>query len=147
MADQDYVAWDDKYSTGIQLLDDQHKELLRLTNELFANCQSGEESANEAFRKIAHSTVDYVKYHFTAEEKIFEKIKYPFAAEHKKQHESFVKRVLEDVKKFEEGRHLIPHNFARFLKEWILTHIAVHDRQYADYINTLKRKGQFNLSA
>jgi hemerythrin len=146
MPDRYFVTWDEKYSTGIQLIDDQHKELLKLTNELFANCQEGDQSAGKAFRKVLHSTVDYVKYHFSAEEKIFENINYPLAVEHKKQHESFVKRVLEDAKSFEEGKHIVPISFAKFLKDWILTHIAIHDRQYADFIQDMKRRGMLSLS-
>ena len=135
MPDNNLVEWDDRYSTGIDLIDKQHQELLGLTNDLYRSCQAGEESSNETFRKIAHATVDYVKYHFSAEERLLEEIDYPRAAEHKTQHASFVKRVLADVKNFETGKHLVPHNFARYLRDWILTHIAIHDRQYADFIN------------
>jgi hemerythrin len=146
MPNGSFVAWDEKYSTGIQLIDDQHKELLKLTNDLFSNCQEGDQSAGKAFRRVVHAAVDYVKYHFSAEEKIFENINYPLAAEHKRQHESFVKRVLEDAKSFEEGKSIVPINFAKFLREWILTHIAVHDKQFADFIQGLKRKGMLNLT-
>jgi hemerythrin len=139
-----FVEWDNQYTTGIQLLDDQHKELIRFTDELFNNCNAGDIRANESFKKTAHAAVEYVKKHFSAEEKIFENIKYPLAAEHKKQHEIFVKRVLEDVLKFEEGKNFVPLAFARFLREWILVHIAVHDRQYADFIQDLKRRGLLN---
>ncbi|MDR3173240.1 MAG: bacteriohemerythrin [Treponema sp.] len=139
-----FVEWDDRYMTGVQLLDDQHKELIRFTDELFNNCSAGDVQANESFKKTAHAAVEYVKKHFSAEEKMFENIKYPLAAEHKKQHEAFVKRVLEDVRKFEEGGNFVPLAFARFLREWILTHIAVHDKQYADFIQNLKRKGLLN---
>jgi hemerythrin len=34
----DLVIWDDKYDTGIELIDNQHKELCSLTNELFHAC-------------------------------------------------------------------------------------------------------------
>jgi hemerythrin len=141
---QNFVEWDDRYMTGVQLFDDQHKNLIRLTDELFKSCQEGDTQASETFKKTAHSAVEYVKRHFTAEEKMFENIKYPLAAEHKKQHEAFVKRVLLDVKNFEAGNNFVPLAFARFLREWILTHIAVHDKQYADFIQSLKRKGLLN---
>jgi hemerythrin len=140
MADS-FVEWDDRYLTGIQLFDDQHKELIRFTGELFKSCMAGDDTAKAAFKKTAHSAVEYVKKHFTAEEKMFENINYPLAADHKKQHEAFIKRLLEDVRKFEEGRDFVPLAFARFLREWILTHIAVHDKQYADFIQNLKRRG------
>ncbi|MDR2746494.1 MAG: bacteriohemerythrin [Treponema sp.] len=139
-----FVEWDDRYTTGIQLLDDQHKELIRFTDELFNNCNTGDAQAQESFKKTAHAAVEYVKKHFSAEEKMFENINYPLAAEHKKQHEAFVKRVLEDVRKFEEGGNFVPLAFARFLREWILTHIAVHDKQYAEFIKNLKRRGLLN---
>jgi hemerythrin len=141
MGDQHFIEWDDRYMTGVQLFDDQHKELIRFTDELFQSCQQGDSQASETFKKTAHSAVEYVKKHFSAEEKMFENIKYPLAAEHKKQHEAFIKRVLDDVKKFEDGKNLVPLTFARFLREWILTHIAGHDKQYAEFIKNLKRKG------
>jgi hemerythrin len=144
MADRRFVVWDDRYITGIQLFDDQHKELIRFTDELFRSCQAGDGSANAVFKKTAHSAVDYVKKHFSAEERMFENIGYPLAAEHKKQHEGFIKRVLEDVHKFEGGASFVPLAFAGFLREWILTHIAVHDKQYADFIQNLKRTGRLS---
>jgi hemerythrin len=144
MNDQHFVGWDDQYLTGIQLFDDQHKELIHFADELFKSCMEGNAQANETFKKTVHSAVEYVKKHFTAEEKMFENIRYPLAAEHKKQHERFIKRVLDDVKKFEDGQEMVPLAFARFLREWILTHIAGHDKKYADFIQTLKRKGLLN---
>ena len=34
MAYKIVVNWDDAYSVGVKLIDDQHKELIRMTNEL-----------------------------------------------------------------------------------------------------------------
>jgi hemerythrin len=84
--------------------------------------------------------VAYVKYHFAAEEKLLEQVKYPDLALHKKEHESFVKKVLEGVKEFEEGKKFIPNVFVRYLKEWVLAHIAVEDKKYAEYILRLKSR-------
>ena len=35
---KDMVVWDEKFATGIELIDSQHKELFSLTNELFRAC-------------------------------------------------------------------------------------------------------------
>lgn len=144
MDEERFVEWDEKYITGVQLFDDQHKELIHFTDELFQSCKQGDTQANAAFKKTAHAAVEYVKKHFSAEEKMFENIKYPLAAEHKRQHEAFIKRVLDDVKMFEDGKDMVPLAFARFLREWILTHIACHDKQYAEFILNLKRRGLLN---
>jgi hemerythrin len=135
------VEWDDKYSIGITLIDDQHKELIRLTNELYKGCLAGDEAAKAYFTSAVKGTVDYVKYHFSAEEKILENVKYPDIAEHKKQHEAFVKKVLADVQNFHDGKKFVPNVFVRFLKDWILSHIAVMDTRYAKYILDLKKQG------
>ncbi|MDR0669342.1 MAG: bacteriohemerythrin [Treponema sp.] len=136
------VKWDDKYSVGIPLIDEQHKELIRLTNELYQGCLAGDAAAQDFFFTTIHKAMDYVKYHFSAEERILENIKYPYLAEHKKQHDDFVFKMVEDVKSFQGGRKFVPNNFVRFLKEWILSHIAIVDTQYAKYIINLKKQGK-----
>jgi hemerythrin len=140
MANEVFVEWDDRYSVGIPLIDDQHKKLIQMTNDLYNACLEGSEAARVLFREAARSTVDYVKYHFAAEEKILENVKYPGIAAHKKEHESFVMKVLEGVKNFEEGKQFVPNVFVRYLRDWILAHIAVEDKKYADYILGLKRQ-------
>jgi hemerythrin len=142
--DKILVEWDDRYSVGIQLIDDQHKELINLTNILYAGCLAGDAAAQKYFLETVHGTVDYVKYHFSAEERILENVRYPDIVEHKRQHESFVKQIFDDVKSFEEGKKFVPNVFVRYLKDWILTHIAVTDRKYSNYILNLKKQGLLN---
>jgi hemerythrin len=137
-----FVEWDDRYSVGIPLIDEQHKELIRLTNELYLGCLTGDDEAREFFFNAVRGAMDYVKYHFSAEEKMMEKIKYLYLAEHRKRHEDFVLKLIEDVKSFQGGRKFVPNNFVRFLKDWILSHIAIEDIQYARYIMDLKRQGR-----
>jgi hemerythrin len=141
MDDNIIVEWDDRYLVGIPLVDDQHKELIRLTNDLYLSCLQGDEAARASFKEAIRATVEYVKFHFGAEEQILKNVNYPEFATHKKQHEEFVKQVLEEVKNFEEGKKFVPNMFVRFLRDWTLTHIAVSDKQYAEYILDLKKRG------
>jgi hemerythrin len=141
MASNILVEWDDRYSIGIPLIDEQHKELLRQTNDLYAACLKSEEEARAFFKMVIHSMVEYVGVHFSTEEKMLEKIKYPDFEEHKRQHDEFVKEVLAHVQAFEEGKKLVPNNFVRFLKDWLLAHIAVSDKKYSTYIFDLKKQG------
>jgi hemerythrin len=135
------VEWEDRYSVGIPFVDDQHKELIKLTNKLYKGCLGGEVVARAYFLTAVKGTVNYVKYHFNAEEKLMENVKFPEFAEHKRQHEDFVKQILEDTQSFQEGKKFIPNVFVRFLKDWILSHIAVLDKRYASYILNLKKQG------
>jgi hemerythrin len=141
MNDDILIEWDARYSMNIQFIDDQHKELIRLTNTLYKGCLGGDETARSYFMETIRGTVDYVAYHFSAEEKMLESIQYPDFAQHKKEHEGFVKKILEDVGKFQGGKKFVPNEFVRYLKDWILTHIAIQDKKYSEYILNLKKKG------
>jgi hemerythrin len=142
MNDDILVEWDNKYSIGIRMIDDQHKELITLTNTLFKGCLIGTDTAIAYFLGTIRGTVEYVKYHFTAEEKLLEEIEYPLPLleRHKEQHRSFVLKILEDVKSFQDGKKFVPNAFVRYLKDWILSHIAVMDKQYAVYIENYKTR-------
>jgi hemerythrin len=145
MDDNIIVEWDDRYLIGIPLVDEQHKELIRLTNRLYESCLQGDQEARESFKAAMRELVDYVKFHFGAEEQILKNINYPDFTGHKKQHEDFVRQVLEEIKNFEGGKKFVPNVFVRFLRDWILTHIAVVDTKYAEYIRALKKKGALKV--
>jgi hemerythrin len=140
-SDDLYVEWDGRYAIGIPLIDEQHQELIRLTNELYKACLKSDAAGKELFKVAIKAAVDYVKFHFSAEEKLLENVDYPQIVVHKKQHEEFIMKVLAEAKNFEEGKKFVPNVFVRFLRDWILSHIAVMDKKYAAYIFDLKRQG------
>ncbi len=133
-----FVEWEERFSLGIKQIDDEHKKLIDFTNELFEGVRQGPEKAESHFRETVKNAVNYVKTHFTNEEGLFQKHGYPDYVAHKKQHEAFILKVIEEVKSFEKGEKFVPNHFVRFLKDWLLEHIAVSDRKYRDF---LKSKG------
>jgi len=139
--DKDMVVWDEKYATGIDLIDLQHKELFLLTNELFRACLTGEKKLNSVFTETMGRMVDYVRFHFSAEQELLHRIKYPEYQEHKKQHEKLIRDILEAVKAHQKGEKFVPNQFVRTMRDWILGHIALSDRQYAAFIADQKKKG------
>lgn len=125
------VDWSDSLSVGIKSIDEQHRQLLEITNALFTACLEGEDAAREFFIKSARKAAEYVQSHFRAEEALLEKAGYPGLGEHRAEHEKFVKELIAQVRNFEAGLKFVPNNFARFLRDWVLTHIAIMDKKYA----------------
>jgi hemerythrin len=141
MEDLTLVEWDNKYSVGIPLIDQQHKELIRITNVLYEGVLKGDEASRAYFKDAVHGVVDYTKYHFSAEEKIMENIGFPGLTDHKKEHETFVKKLIADVQLFESGKQFISNVFVKFLRDWVLLHIAISDKKYGKYLIDLKKQG------
>ena len=128
------VKWQDAFSVGSELIDNQHKGLVDMTNSLFQSCERHDEMLS--FMRTIQKAVNYAKTHFATEEKFMQKTNYPEYALHKSQHDSFVAEVLKQVKKFEENA-CTPLDFALFLKEWLLNHIAVSDKKYSPYLKNI----------
>jgi hemerythrin len=131
--DEDYVVWDDVYSVENTVIDDQHKILVAMINDLFQMNQDGAAATKASFAKAFSKAGEYAQTHFNEEEKILEKAGYPNLAEHKKQHIFFMSEVWKEFAVFNEGNGA-PVGLARLLKKWLLTHIAVVDKQYVPYL-------------
>jgi hemerythrin len=146
---KEYVKWSDTYSMGIKIIDEQHKGLLDFVNDLFNHSTGNEKEERAYFKKVIDQAVQYIKEHFATEEKMMLATKFPGYAEHKKVHDEFTLTVVQSVKDFESGKRLVLVKFAYFLKDWVLTHIAIMDAQYAAYfkkIATRKADGKLSIT-
>ncbi|MCP5161263.1 MAG: hemerythrin family protein [Hahellaceae bacterium] len=92
--------WKPQYSVGVPELDEQHKVLVRLINELDELLASRFDlvKAQALFREL----VDYTIYHFATEERLMVRFQYDEAGyqAHIRQHRQFeqeIKSVLSDI--------------------------------------------------
>ena len=127
-----YIEWKDEYSVGIDSIDQQHKKLINLINQLqtAVDYSTGEEYEREALNKL----VDYTKTHFTYEEGIMKDNDYPDFEPHKAQHEKMVKHVEEVLSEYEKDQDTAMQNAAKFLKDWLINHINGTDQKYSDFL-------------
>ena len=143
------VKWSPTFSVGVKLVDDQHKGLLDLLNDIFNHVSGNVAEERAYFTSVIQKAVNYVKVHFSTEEKIMIRTNFPGYSEHKKAHDTFVLAVVENIKNFEAGRRFALMDFGKFLKEWVLTHIAIMDKQYFVYfkqIATRKADGRLSIN-
>jgi len=148
--DEDLIIWTDKLACGIKTIDDQHKALVDLVNDMFKHATGNEKQEKDYFHKVIQEVINYVKTHFAAEERILAATKFAGYAEHKKEHEEFVLTVVENVREYESGNRLSLSSFTRYLKDWILSHIAYMDKQYFVYfrkIATRKDNGKLSITS
>jgi hemerythrin len=144
------VTWSDRLSCGIKLIDDQHKGLVDLVNDMFNHATGNSIQEHDYFNIVIQEVVKYVKVHFATEEKIMIATKFSGYAEHKKAHDSFVLAVVENINDYNAGKRLTLSAFTKFLKNWILSHIAMMDKQYFEYfkkIATRKEDGKLSITS
>jgi len=126
------ITWDDTISVKIDLFDDHHKKLIRLINQLFVSMEKGE--GNNTLLSILGELIEYTEYHFSAEEKVFEKYDYPFREDHVKQHNNFVSKAKELNKGMKEGSAVLTNEVLDFLQDWVVNHIMKTDSLYSDFL-------------
>jgi hemerythrin len=145
----EYIAWSPTFSMGVTLIDKQHKEIVKLTNELYNHCIGDTESERKYFRKVIKKAVEYVRQHFATEENIMIKTGYPGYVEHKKEHDAFIINILGMIKAYRSDNKMTLIEFTHFLKDWVLAHIAVCDKEYFKYfmqIATRKKDGTLSIN-
>ena len=143
------VSWSSTFSVGVKVIDEQHKGLLDLVNDMFNHVSERDSDEREYFKDVIQQAIQYIKVHFSTEEKIMLHTNFPGYTEHKKAHDTFVLVVVENIKNFESGKRFVLLDFTKFLKEWILTHIAFMDKQYFAYfkqIATRKADGKLGIN-
>jgi hemerythrin len=141
------IKWSHSLSCGIKLIDDQHKGLVDLLNDMFNHVTGDEEEERKYFSRVIQEAVKYVKVHFATEEKIMLATKFHGYAEHKKAHDHFVLTVVDKIREYQDEKRISLSSFTKFLKEWVLSHVAVMDKQYFDYFRKLaSRKADGKLS-
>lgn len=126
------IEWSDELSVGIQEIDEQHKVLVGLVNEMHdaIHARHGSEVSSEILQRLA----DYTKIHFAVEESLFRIFDYPGYEEHKAQHDELIREILELQAKIAAGKTNISFQLLHFLKMWLTQHILDSDKEYSPYL-------------
>ncbi|MDF1611742.1 bacteriohemerythrin [Stygiobacter electus] len=128
------ITWGDSYSVKVKVIDNQHQKLVGIINTLHDAMKEGK--GKEAIGKVLKELVDYTVYHFSFEEKLFDKYGYPDAKIHAKQHNDLVQSVKKYVSDFESGKGVLPMEVMNFLRDWLLKHISGDDKKYSPFFNS-----------
>ena len=127
------VIWKELYSVNITEIDNQHKKLIELINNLHAAIITGK--GKEVLSQILSDLVDYTLTHFATEEKYFDQFDYPESEIHKKQHIDIVEQVAALTKKYELGEKVLTIDVMNFLRDWLQNHIIDSDKKFGPYLN------------
>lgn len=124
------IVWSDVNMTQIPIIDEQHRGIVSIINNLFYFM--GKPRASELIDPTLIMLEKYTKVHFTTEESIMELVQYEKINEHQTLHEKLMKDLFSASVRsrwINDPGELLP-----FLKEWWLSHINGADHAYAPFV-------------
>ena len=126
-----YIEWEDSFSVGVEIFDNEHKKLIEIINRLHLALLMKETDA--VMGKTLKDLIDYTITHFAHEEDNMSKTAYPDFFKHKKEHDELIKKVQDYKTQIESGKTTISLSIMNFLKEWLMGHILGTDMKYKDF--------------
>ena len=123
------IVWDQTYSVGIELIDNQHKKLFEHLNSYYESILAGKDK--DVINNILGDVINYAVYHFAEEEKVMNSIEKVDFSSHFQEHKNFCSKVSEIKEKVSSGKE-ISYELFNFMKEWIHTHILLVDQKVGE---------------
>jgi len=130
------IEWNSSLSVDINVIDEQHKVLIDIINQLYRALKEGK--ARFELNKILKEVTDYTVYHFQFEENYFDKFDYTDKESHRKKHQVFINDLNGLKERFSKGDVVVSFEVMNLLRNWLESHIKVTDKQY---VQTFKNNG------
>ena len=125
----DYV-FTDEFLTGIEIIDEEHKELCKILGELhhIVVHEDTDDKHEEIVSLIKHFRNNF-QVHVESEEAYMESIQYEELEVQRLAHDVFITRLkLMDLDEFDMTKRRELEEFVEFLTEWLTTHIIQMDK-------------------
>lgn len=128
------VEWSDEYLLGIPEIDNQHKKLVAIANDLYDSATAGGDSYKIQMSKVLKSLTDYTVYHFSNEEAFMQKYGYTGFTMHKFAHDNFIDEVNNQIRRLSSDSTEAGLQFYDYIVRWLLSHIAKADQVWAKFV-------------
>ena len=140
MATRELFTWSDDYSVGIQAVDEQHRTLIGLINQLHLAIveHRGKATACEVLDRVT----EYTREHFMLEERLMQLSNYPDYEAHRQQHRAMIDQVQLLRHRFYDESQPIAFDLLYLLKKWLIGHINESDMRFGAYFAQARRDQQ-----
>ncbi len=127
------ITWQPGFETKIEIIDQQHKLLVDLINELFEAFTTNQEQ--DVIAGLFNKLGVYAAMHFAREEHYFERFNYPGIEDHLREHDHFEDMISRFEEEYLKGKEDMSISIFLFLSEWLVSHINESDKKYVSYLS------------
>jgi len=133
------ITWDASYETGNASIDQQHKKLLSVVDEL-ESAEAHTHGSSELILAVLGHVMDLTISHFAMEEDLMRRVRYPLVDREEmiQQHREFTSYARLRVLEFRRGELVSVLPLRAFLAEWLMIHEVGLDKRLADFIREQK---------
>ena len=127
-----WVQWDEGLNVGIDAIDEHHRYLFDLINDLY-EVVSQKRGARDVAR-LVKATDAYAKVHFRAEEKMMQHYGYEGIHRQETQHHAFEAKIGEFYEELHANPLVAQYDVLAYLRDWLIHHIRVEDAQLSSLV-------------
>ncbi|WP_291326957.1 bacteriohemerythrin [Desulfovibrio sp. UCD-KL4C] len=128
------LEWNDSLSINFSEIDEQHKNLITMINNLY-DIMTLNNDSNQSVHDIISDLHNYTIEHFGTEEKFMEKYNFPEAPAHISEHKEFISKISEVENLCSDASDNISMDILNYLSTWIVQHINDTDKKMGEFIN------------
>ncbi|MBB4316209.1 bacteriohemerythrin [Roseospira marina] len=126
------LEWSDDLRVGFGPMDEEHKKLIDLINDLDAAISAGH--AADVIGGFLEDLISYTVWHFRNEEGLMQQYGYPQALSHRVQHVDLTETAEDLQQRFLDGDHELADTLTPFLKTWLTDHIMGTDKALGRFL-------------
>ncbi len=136
------LPWDDKYLTGIDMIDKQHKEIVLIVNMYALKFEKRYDYSE--LLNLLQEVENYASMHFQAEESYMSISAYPDYRSHAALHKQMsfeLKRLNLMTRDKNIDLPAVTKEVVNFLSNWLNSHIIDEDQKFVQFCKERKQEG------
>jgi hemerythrin len=129
----DNLVWDKVLSVGVDEIDEDHRKLINIFNILNLSVTAGE--SKEYLAATLEELINCTVWHFSHEERLMLKHRYPEFKEHKTEHQELIQSAKELQQEILQADKFFADEHIEFLERWLTEHILTADGRLGSYLS------------
>ncbi|MBI5192392.1 MAG: hemerythrin family protein [Nitrospirae bacterium] len=133
------LIWTAGMATGVEVIDNQHRELFNRINALYDSCNNGR--SKEEGMKLFSFVDNYIVNHFETEESLQKQYNYPEYPSHHTAHLKF-KNDFNELRQAVDTSGITFHSIlltSELLSDWWIQHVTKIDKELGKFIKEKMR--------
>lgn len=126
------LVWDGILSIGVEEVDEDHRKLIHIFNIL--NHAVAEKASPEYLAATLEELINCTVWHFSHEERLMLKHRYPDAEAHRTEHRELIMSAKDLQQEILQANMPVADEHIQFLERWLTEHILTADNRLGAYL-------------